>query len=90
MAIILPFPLTVQEMRVLQEYRRISAETLPLDTLRAVKHPAGGGEAPVKSLVSKGYLAEGEGGFTLTPQAKEFLSIDYKPEVEGGGDEAAE
>lgn len=82
MPIVLPFPLTVQEMRVLQEYRRASAETLTLDVIRAVKHPAGGGEAPAKSLVSKGYLAEGEGGLTLTAKAKEFLAIDYKPEVE--------
>jgi hypothetical protein len=82
MPIVLPFPLTVQEMRVLQEYRRASAETLTLDVIRAVKHPAGGGDAPAKSLVSKGYLAEGEGGLTLTAKAKEFLAIDYKPEVE--------
>ena len=89
MAIVLPFPLTVQEMRVLQEYRRMTAETLTLDTLKAIKHPVGGGEAPVRSLVSKGYLAESETGLSLTERAKEFLSIDYKPEVESPGDEAA-
>ena len=82
MPIVLPFPLTVQEMRVLQEYRRVAAETMTLDAIRAVKHPAGGGEAPAKSLVSKGFLAEGESGLSLTAKAKEFLAIDYKPEVE--------
>jgi hypothetical protein len=89
MAIILPFPLTVQEMRVLQEYRRLAAETLLLDTLKAIKHPVGGGEAPVRSLTSKGYLAESETGMSLTDRAKEFLAIDYKPEVESPGGEAA-
>ena len=90
MPIVLPFPLTVQEMRILQEFRRVAAESLPIETLRGIKHPAGGGESPVKSLVSKGFLAEGDGGLTLTAKAKEFLSIDYKPEIEGAGDDAAE
>jgi hypothetical protein len=91
MPIVLPFPLTVQEMRVLQEFRRLAADTLTIETIRAIKHPAGGGDAPAFSLVSKGFLTADEGkvSFTLTSKAKEFLAIDYKPEHESGGDEAA-
>ena len=91
MAIIMSHPMTTQEMRVLQEYRRISAETMPLAAIQAIKHPVGGGEAPAVSLVAKGYLTADGGGqnFALTQKAKDFLAIDVKPEVEsGGGDEA--
>lgn len=91
MAIVLPFPMTAAEMRVLQEYRRISAETLDLATIKAIKHPSNGGEAPAISLIAKGYLtADGpRERFTLTEKAKEFLAINYVPEVESpAGDEA--
>ena len=89
MAIVLPFPLTAQEMRVLQEYRRLATDTLPIETIKAIKHPIGGGDVPALSLVAKGYLTS---DFSLTEKAKEFLAIDYKPEVESAGDveEAAE
>ena len=53
MAIILPFPLTAQEMRVLQEYRRIGTDSLPIDTIKSIKHPIGGGDSPALSLVAK-------------------------------------
>jgi len=71
-------------MRVLQEYRRISAETLNLAAIKAIKHPTGGGEAPALSLVDKGYLTTDPGreAFTLTARAKDFLAINYAPEVE--------
>jgi hypothetical protein len=87
MAIVLPFPLTEPEMRLLQEFRRISAETLDLATIKAVKHPFGGGEAPALTLVEKGYLTADSGRekFTLTGKAKEFLAINYVPEVESAG-----
>ena len=89
MAIILPFPLSAAEMRVLQEYRRVGTDTLPVEVIKAIKHPIGGGEAPALSLVAKGYLTS---DFALTGKAKEFLAIDFKPEVESAGDaeEAAE
>lgn len=89
MTIVLPFPMTIQEMRVLQEYRRVGAETLNVAAIKAIKHPAGGGEAPAFSLVQKGYLATDAAreAFTLTAKAKEFLAIDYKPEFESPGGE---
>jgi len=94
MAIILPFPLTIQEMRVLQEFRRIASDSMPADAVKAIKHPAGGGEAPAQSLAAKGFLtADGSGGYALTQKAKEFLAIDAKPSLEesaGASDAAAE
>jgi len=84
MTIVLPFPMTAQEMRVLQEFRRAAADTLDLAAIKAIKHPTGGGESPALSLVDKGYLAT-DGSrerFELTAKAKEFLAINYVPEVE--------
>ncbi|HEY3056994.1 MAG TPA: hypothetical protein VGK31_13800 [Thermoanaerobaculia bacterium] len=93
MAIIMSQPMTPQEMRVLQEYRRIGADTMPISAIKAIKHPVGGGEAPAISLVEKGYLAADASGenFTLTQKAKDFLAIDVKPEFESSAaaDEAA-
>jgi hypothetical protein len=84
MAIILPYGLTAAEIRVLQEFRRMNADTLALEAIKAIKHPAGGGEAPAVSLVAKGYLetSGAADSFTLTPKAKELLAIDAKPEFE--------
>ncbi|MCU1349346.1 MAG: hypothetical protein JWO56_2376 [Acidobacteria bacterium] len=79
--------MTEQEIRVLQEYRRVAADTLGLAAIKAIKHPVGGGEAPARSLVGKGYLApSGDAdGLTLTELAREFLSYDPKPEYEESG-----
>jgi hypothetical protein len=88
--------MTPQEIRVLQEFRRMTTDSLALAVIKAIKHPSGGGEAPALSLVQKGYLIHDEAGntFTLTPKAKEFLAFDPKPEFEeataGGGEEPAE
>ena len=84
MAIILSHPMTSQEMRVLQEYRRVAADTLPLSAIAAIKHPSGGGKEPALGLVAKGYLAADATGenFTLTGKAKDFLALDVKPSEE--------
>jgi hypothetical protein len=83
--------MTAQEIRVLQEFRRLTVDSLPLTAIKAIKHPAGGGEAPAISLVGKGYLTAADEVFTLTPKAREFLAYDPKPEFEGAAaDEAAE
>lgn len=91
MPIILPHGLTSAEIRVLQEFRRTNAETMTVDQIKAIKHPAGGGEAPAVSLVSKGYLeADGTaGGFTITQKAKDFLAIEATPLVAETSDAAA-
>jgi len=76
--------MTPQEIRVLQEFRRLSADTLPLSAITAIRHPTGGGEAPALALVLKEFLtADGSReNFSLTPKAKEFLAYDPKPEFE--------
>jgi hypothetical protein len=91
MAIILPHGLTSQEIRVLQEFRRLTAESLSADAIKAIKHPAGGGEKPAVDLVAKGFLeADGSlANFALTPKAKDLLAIDPVPLVEETGDSGA-
>lgn len=88
MAIILPLGLTAPEIRVLQEFRRLNAELLSLEQIKAIKHPTGGGETPAVSLVAKGYLATNGSSesFSVTQKAKDFLAIDAKPLVEESGD----
>jgi hypothetical protein len=79
--------MTEQEIRVLQEFRRMAAETLGIDAIKAIKHPAGGGEGPALSLVDKGFLTADAAreNFTLAQKAKDFLSYDPKPEFEEAG-----
>ncbi len=79
--------MTPQEIRVLQEFRRIAADTMPIDAIKAIKHPAGGGDAPAKSLVTKGFLSSDEAGqtYALTEKAKDFLAFEPKPEFEEAG-----
>ena len=91
MAIILPNGITTAEIRVLQEFRRLNAETMSVDTIKAIKHPAGGGEAPAVSLVAKGFLqpAPDNGGFTITAKGKDFLAIEATPLVAETSDAAA-
>ena len=76
--------MTEQEIRVLQEFRRMAVESLGIDAIKAIKHPAGGGEAPAFSLVDKGFLTTDAAreNFALTQKAKDFLSYDPKPEFE--------
>lgn len=83
--IILPNDLTSQEIRVLQEFRRLNLETMTPDQVSAIKHPAGGGEQPAVGLVGKGWLTADSGGYTLTDKARAFLAIDAKPMFEEAG-----
>lgn len=76
---------------MLQEFRRMTTDTLTLETIKAIKHPAAaaGGEKPALALVGKGYLtAEGD-SFTVTPKAREFLAIEAAPAIVGTSDAAA-
>lgn len=92
--IILPLGLTSEEIRVLQEFRRLNAEALPLEKIKTLKHPAGpGGEAPAVALTDKGWLEidAARENYALTQKAKDFLAIDAKPMYEesaGAGDAA--
>jgi hypothetical protein len=82
--------MTEQEIRVLQEFRRLAVESLGIAAIKAIKHPAGGGEAPALSLVDKGFLTTDAAreNFALTEKAKDFLSYDPKPEFEEAGSPA--
>jgi len=79
--------MTEQEIRVLQEFRRLAVESLGIAAIKAIKHPAGGGEGPARSLAEKGFLTADEARetFTLSQKAKDFLSYDPKPEFEEAG-----
>ncbi|HUF18841.1 MAG TPA: hypothetical protein VMS12_12430 [Thermoanaerobaculia bacterium] len=78
---LMPNGLTPQEIRILQEFRRVGAEELPLDQIKAVKHPAGDPEAPVWTLAEKGYLAADDSRqmLSLTEEARAFLSYNPEP-----------
>ena len=88
--------MTEQEIRVLQEFRRLTTESMAISTIKTIKHPVGGGEAPALSLIQKGFLTTDDGRqtFTLTQKAKDFLAYDPKPEFEeaaaGEAEETAE
>jgi hypothetical protein len=83
--IILPHGLASDEIRVLQEFRRLNAESLSLEQIKAIKHPAGkGGEVPAVALADRGWI-DMDGSrehFALTQKAKDFLAIDARPMFE--------
>jgi hypothetical protein len=80
--IILPLDLTSAEIRVLQEFRRLNTDKLTVDVVKAIKHPAGGGEVPAVALAAKGFLVADADGFVLTDRSREFLAIDARPMFE--------
>ena len=80
----LPEGLTAQEIRVLQEYRRVEKQSLTNAEIEAIKHPAGGGLAPAHALVGKGYLTSDGSAFHLADRASEILSFESKPYAERG------
>lgn len=84
--------MTEQEIRVLQEFRRLTTESMAISAIKTIKHPTGGGETPALSLVQKGFLTTDDGRqtFTLTQKAKDFLAYDPKPEFEGAAAGEAE
>jgi len=83
--IILPNDLTSQEIRVLQEFRRLNLETMTTDQIKAIKHPTGGGEQPAVGLVGKGWLTADPAGYALTEKARTFLAVDARPMFEEAG-----
>jgi hypothetical protein len=88
----LPNGLTPQELRVLQEYRRVEKDELTEEEIAGIKHPHGGGVEPARSLAAKGYLeAAMEGtGFALTDKAKALLAEKPAPAGAEGESESAE
>jgi hypothetical protein len=77
---ILPREFTAAEIRVLQEFRRLGADSLDLAALAAIRHPAAPVSDPAEGLVRKGYVVPNDsGGFQLTEKAKVFLADEPKP-----------
>jgi hypothetical protein len=90
MAIVLPAGLTSQEIRVLQEYRRMNVQALTIEAIQAIRHPAGGGEMPAVRLAAAGWLRLDESGsYVLTEKGSGFLAIEATPAVAETSDSAA-
>lgn len=85
--IILPNGLTPQEIRILQEYRRMNSDVLTEEAIKAIRHPAGTADA--SSLIAKGFVAVDGNGFAITQKGKDFLAIEATPEVTGTSQAAA-
>ena len=79
MAIVLPIDLTTQELRVLQEFRRLKTESLTGPQIEAIRHPVGGGLEPAQSLARKGYAERDGEAFRLTEKGKALLAIEPVP-----------
>ncbi|MBI2212466.1 MAG: hypothetical protein HYU52_02375 [Acidobacteria bacterium] len=88
----LPQGLTPQELRVLQEFRRVAQEELTEAEICGIKHPDGGGIEPARSLLAKGYLepASEGAGFRLTDRAKALLALKPAPAGSEGEAEGSE
>lgn len=83
----LPGGLSAPEIRILQEYRRAGVQTMSMTAIREIRHPSKVGDEAVKGLVTKGYLARGEGDdtFELTGNGTKFLERNPVPEFTGAG-----
>ena len=71
MAIVMPFPLTAQEMRVLQESRRLGTDTLPIDVIKTgMLHTPAIISALAERLGTEPVVFPGDhGGFGVQPEA---------------------
>lgn len=85
MGIELPHGLRADEIRILQEFRRVGRGELSRAEIDAIRHPAGGGEEALKALITKGFI-EGAGGeaYRLLGKGEELLRIDSVPLSERG------
>lgn len=85
MGVKLPDGLRADQIRILQEFRRLAKRELTVAEIGAVRHPAGDPQIALSGLVEKGFLVEqGEGRFALTPKSDEILAVDYTPYSERG------
>ncbi len=77
----LPAGLKPEEIRVLQEYRRVGQTELEVGQLRAIRHPVDRGDEPLRGLVAKGFLTADGGGerFVLTERGKALLANSPEP-----------
>lgn len=77
--IIIPNGLTPQDIRILQEYRRMNTDSLPAEAIKAIRHP--GGIPDASPLLAKGFLVADGDALVITQKGKDFLAIEATPEV---------
>jgi hypothetical protein len=77
----MPHDLTSQEIRLLQEFRRLTSKQLTRVQLEAVRHPFGKTEPALAGLLAKGFVvaAEAPESFALTEKGESFLAYDPVP-----------
>ena len=77
--------MTEQEIRVLQEFRRVAVETLTSPrSRRSSIRPAAARSGDITDRQGLLTTDAARENFALTPKAKEFLSYEPKPEFEEG------
>ncbi|MGH9459248.1 MAG: hypothetical protein ACRD2J_16555 [Thermoanaerobaculia bacterium] len=85
MAIELRDGLSADAIRILQEFRRMGKSELGHGEIDAIRHPAGGGEAPLNMLITKEFVERSpDGTYRLTSRGETFLGVDYRPLYERG------
>lgn len=85
--IIIPNGLTPQDIRILQEYRRLNTDSLPAESIKAIRHP--GGVPDASPLLAKGFLVGDGDSLLITQKGKDFLAIEATPEVPAAAETAA-
>lgn len=79
----LPNGFRPEELRILQEYRRLGKKSMTREQIDAIRHPASA-EGAVEGLLEKGFLVPSgaEGEYELTASADELLAVEPVPEWE--------
>jgi len=79
----LPNGFRPEELRILQEYRRLARKSMTREEIDLIRHPASA-EGAIEGLLEKGYLVPsgGEGEYLLTPASEELLAVEPVPEWE--------
>ena len=77
----MPHDLTAQEIRLLQEFRRLTSKQLTRGQLEGVRHPFGETGPAISGLLQKGFLTNGDAAdsYGLTEKGEKFLSYDPVP-----------
>lgn len=85
MSVKLPGGLRADELRILQEFRRLGRREMARTDIQAIRHPAGGGPEAIEGLLTKGYLSKTqEDVFVLDAKADELFAFQPMPYYERG------
>ena len=81
----LPDGLRPDQIRILQEFRRLKRREMSRPEIRAIKHPVGGGEDALDGLVARHYLTKtDQDTYLLAEEGDRLLKIDFLPYYERG------